>query len=135
MGEVQLHVGYIVQAAVPRDGRAALRLIHEGGDCLNVDADHVIAATGYVVDLDRLSMLQQQLRSGLQREGPSPVLSSVFESSKPGLYFIGMASANSFGPIMRFALGAKYAARRLGDHFERQYGRQLTEASARRATA
>ena len=43
----------------------------------------------------------------------SPVLSSSFESSVPGIYFAGVAAANSFGPVMRFAFGAGFAARRL----------------------
>jgi hypothetical protein len=31
----------------------------------------------------------------------------------PGIYFVGLAAANSFGPVMRFAFGAGFAARRL----------------------
>jgi hypothetical protein len=41
------------------------------------------------------------------------VLSSSLESSVPGIYFVGIAAANSFGPVMRFAFGAGFAARRL----------------------
>ena len=41
------------------------------------------------------------------------MLSSSFESSVPGIYFVGIAAANSFGPVMRFAFGAGFAARRL----------------------
>jgi hypothetical protein len=135
IGKVQLHVGYTVQTAIPRDGSVTLRLMHEGGNCLDVEADHIIAATGYLVTLDRLSILEHPMRSGLRLDEQSPALSSDFESSKPGLYFIGVASANSFGPVMRFARGAEYAAHRLGDHFERIYGRQIAERSARRAVA
>jgi hypothetical protein len=29
----------------------------------------------------------------------------------PGLYFAGLTAANSFGPVMRFAFGAGFAAR------------------------
>jgi len=29
------------------------------------------------------------------------------------LYFVGIAAANSFGPVMRFAFGAGFAAKRL----------------------
>jgi hypothetical protein len=31
----------------------------------------------------------------------------------PGLYFVGLASANSFGPLMRFAYGAGFSAERV----------------------
>jgi len=41
----------------------------------------------------------------------SPVLSSAFESTMSGLYFAGVVTANSFGPVMRFAFGAGFAAR------------------------
>jgi FAD-dependent urate hydroxylase len=38
------------------------------------------------------------------------VLSSSFESSVKGLYFVGLSAANSFGPVMRFAFGTRFAA-------------------------
>jgi hypothetical protein len=38
------------------------------------------------------------------------VLSGSFESSVPGLYFVGPPAVNSFGPLMRFMVGAEYAA-------------------------
>ena len=43
----------------------------------------------------------------------TPVLSANFESSAPGLHLIGLASAPSFGPVMRFVVGAVHPARRL----------------------
>jgi hypothetical protein len=39
------------------------------------------------------------------------LVSRHFESSVPGLYFIGTASALSFGPAFRFVLGADFTAR------------------------
>jgi hypothetical protein len=75
--------------------------------------EHVIAATGYKVNLERLTFLSPGIRSHLKTVGGSPVLSSSFESSVPGIYFVGVAAANSFGPVMRFAFGAGFAARRL----------------------
>ena len=73
----------------------------------------MIAATGYIVDLERLKFLSPEIRSQVKTVNGSPVLSSSFESSVPGLYFVGVAAANSFGPVMRFAFGAGFAARRL----------------------
>jgi len=43
----------------------------------------------------------------------APILTRNFESAVPGLYFIGLTAAASFGPLMRFTFGARYAARRL----------------------
>jgi hypothetical protein len=65
------------------------------------------------VNLERLKFLNPEIRSQLKTVGGSPVLSPTFESSMPGLYFAGVAAANSFGPVMRFAFGAGFAARTL----------------------
>ena len=76
-----------------------------------MEFEHVIAATGYVVDVERLKFLSSEIRSQVKTSKGSPVLSSSFESSVPRLYFVGVAAANSFGPVMRFAYGAGFAAR------------------------
>ena len=72
--------------------------------------DHVIAATGYKVDLARIDCLAPELRQSIARESAAPVLNSQFETSVPGLFMVGIASAPSFGPVMRFMFGAKHAA-------------------------
>jgi thioredoxin reductase len=79
----------------------------------DVVTEHVIAATGYKVDLGRLKFLTPDIRSRIKTVKGSPALSSSFESSVPGIYFVGLAAANSFGPVMRFAFGAGFAASRL----------------------
>jgi hypothetical protein len=83
------------------------------GTTKEIVADHIVAGTGYRVSLDSLQFLSEDIRSAVQRANGSPVLSINFESSVPGLYFTGLASANSFGPVMRFAFGAKFTAQRL----------------------
>ena len=78
-----------------------------------IDVDHVIAATGYRVDLARIPFIEQSLQSDLNNAEGTPVLNRHFESSVRGLYFIGGAAANSFGPLLRFAYGARFAAQRV----------------------
>jgi cation diffusion facilitator CzcD-associated flavoprotein CzcO len=74
-------------------------------------ADHVIAGTGYRVDIDRVDYLDESLKKDIAREAQGiPALSSQFESSVPGLLIVGVASAPVFGPIMRFMYGAKHVA-------------------------
>jgi thioredoxin reductase len=73
--------------------------------------DHVVAATGYDVNLDRLVFLDSKLRSAINRLERSAKLNSVFETSVPGLHFIGPTSALNFGPLFRFVAGADYTAR------------------------
>jgi hypothetical protein len=57
------------------------------------------------------------------------VLSSGFESSMPGLYFAGITAANSFGPVMRFAFGAGFAARTLTRAVKKSLDRQPASTS------
>jgi thioredoxin reductase len=111
IGKVPLLLGCSLERAEVRDGRVRLHLRAADGTEREVLTDHVIAATGYKVDLDRLKFLSSEIRSKLKVVNGSPVLSSSFESSMPGLFFAGITAANSFGPVMRFAFGAGFAAR------------------------
>ena len=53
------------------------------------------------------------MRVGIKSVQRTPILSSTFESSVAGLHFVGISAANSFGPAMRFAFGARFASERL----------------------
>jgi hypothetical protein len=74
-------------------------------------ADHVVAGTGYRVDIEKIEYLEPSLRQAMALEAPGiPALDAHFESSVPGLFVVGLASAPVFGPIMRFMYGAKHPA-------------------------
>jgi cation diffusion facilitator CzcD-associated flavoprotein CzcO len=113
VGKVPILVGATVQDAVIDEGRVHLRLSGGDSQSSNVTADHVIAATGYRVDVERITFLDDTLRTRIETVSQTPILSSHFESSVPGLYFVGPVAANSFGPVQRFAVGARFAARRV----------------------
>lgn len=113
VGRVPVLLGYSIENSDVQSGEVRLCLRGQDGAPREVRADHVIAATGYKVEMERLPFLSAEIRSRLRTAGGSPVLSSTFESSVPGLYFVGLAAANSFGPVMRFAFGAGFAAERL----------------------
>ncbi len=81
--------------------------------------DHVIAATGFRPMVERMTMLEPGLAGSLATEMGAVKLDGNFESSERGLYFVGLAAANTFGPLFRFACGAKYASRRLSRHLAR----------------
>jgi thioredoxin reductase len=83
------------------------------GERSEIFADHVIAATGYVPDLRRLAFLDSGLRDRIAHVVHTPKLSDHFETSVPGLYAVGSLAANTFGPLMRFMVGAEYAAPRV----------------------
>jgi Pyridine nucleotide-disulphide oxidoreductase len=113
LGQVPLMLGYAPLGAETRDGVVRLRLQARDGTEREIVSEHIVAATGYKVDLERLSFLAPQIRLNIRTIEGSPALSPSFESSVPGLYFVGVAAANSFGPVMRFAFGAGFAARKL----------------------
>lgn len=116
-GHVPYHLDRSVAgAAVTAEGRVALWLDHAERGRETLTVDHVVAATGYRVDLARLGILDPALLPEIRTVDRSPVLSRDFESSVPGLYCLGTASAYSFGPMFRFACGADYSAKRLTRH-------------------
>jgi len=127
-GHVEVLAGHVVTGAQASGGRARLRLA-AGGSSREIEVDHVIAGTGYRVSLDALDFLAPALRSRLKTVAGAPALSSSFESSVPGLYFIGMAAANSFGPVMRFVCGTGFAARRTSTRLASSMRRRRTRAS------
>jgi thioredoxin reductase len=125
-GKVTVLSGVTLRGAEMREERVLLALSRENGVLEQLEFDHVIAATGYQVDLRRLPFLGEELRRRIRAVEHRPVLSSHFESSVPGLYFVGISSALTFGPMMRFAYGAAYTARRLERHLVQQAGRRMS---------
>lgn len=113
VGEVRL--GERVAAASPAGGRLRLDLVSARGPVGAVTTDHVIAATGFTPGLERLPLLDERLRRSLRTVGASgaPETDGVFETSHPGLFVVGLLSAPSFGPSMRFVYGATYTAGRV----------------------
>jgi len=75
--------------------------------------DHVLLATGYRIDVDKMNILAPRLREKIARHRGLPVLSGGFESSVRGLHFVGASAVASFGPLARFIAGAGFAARRV----------------------
>jgi hypothetical protein len=75
--------------------------------------DHVVLGTGYRVDITRYPFLSADLLKKLDIVDGYPRLQSGFESSLPGLHFLGAPAAWSFGPLMRFVAGTQFASRAL----------------------
>jgi FAD-dependent urate hydroxylase len=100
-----------VVAAEASESGVQLRV--DGPTASSLSVDHVIAGTGYRVDLNRLAFLPEQLRGRITTRSGYPVLSRVGESSVPGLYFAGALAAFSLGPSMRFIAGTHNLAGQL----------------------
>jgi len=107
IGKVPAHLGRRLHAAIAANGRIRLELVAKDGGTDSLEADHVIAATGFRPDLSRLAFLRPLLAGIGTEQGTSSV---------PGLYFVGPITANSFGPVARFAYGAIHPARTITAH-------------------
>ena len=116
VGKFPLHLGCKIQSASIEDGKVHLNIVKKDGSNSQLIADHVISATGYQVSIARMGFLDQALRRLLHQVEDTPVLSSHFETSVPGLYMVGLASAHSFGPLARFAFGANFTAKHISKH-------------------
>jgi NADPH-dependent 2,4-dienoyl-CoA reductase/sulfur reductase-like enzyme len=132
---VPLRLGTTVLAAEEANGTVRLRL----GDGAEVEVDHVLLATGYRVDIERYPFLARSLLDRIARAGGCPKLDRGFQSSVPGLYFVGAPAAWSFGPLFRFVAGAARAAPAVAGSVRARHGRAQARAAepplARQASA
>jgi len=118
-GKIPAYLGEHLKRADMVDGRIALEIESEQGRSRIVMTDHVVAGTGYKVDLNRLPFLDGELRGEIDQVENTPILNDNFEASAPGLYFLGLSAANSFGPLLRFMYGSEFATPRLAAHLRR----------------
>jgi FAD-dependent urate hydroxylase len=108
-GIVETRLGTQVVDSRASGNRAVLELVQNDRKLSQRQFDHVIAATGFQIDIDRLSFIEPELASTITRIDSSPRLDDAFESNVPGLFFVGPAAAMSFGPLYRFVIGAGHA--------------------------
>lgn len=116
VGHVTMHLAASLNQAHKNGHGVHLHLAHRDANETNLHVDHIIAATGYRVDLERLAFLDPNLRAQIKTFEDAPILNTNFQSSIPGLYLVGLAAAPSFGPLCRFAYGAKFTSKRLSHH-------------------
>ncbi len=103
---LQITTARSVKSAIPSGGEVRLTL-DDGTERL---ANHVLLATGYRVNIAMYPFLSRKLLAAIRQIDGYPELDSGFESSVPGLYFVGAPAAWSFGPLMRFVAGARFAS-------------------------
>jgi hypothetical protein len=107
--------GRHVAEVARRDGRLSLRL----DDGSSRAVDHVVLATGYRVDIRRYPFISQELLARVRCVDGHPILDTGFQTSLPGLHFVGAPAMHSFGPLLRFVSGTEFAARMLTRHATR----------------
>lgn len=106
MNGVRITTGRVINSANLVGQRVQLKLDDGTERCF----DHILLATGYHVDISRCAFLAPDLLRSLRLLDGYPELSAGFEASLPGLHFLGASAAETFGPLMRFVAGTKYAA-------------------------
>jgi uncharacterized NAD(P)/FAD-binding protein YdhS len=117
-GKVPVRSRCEVISARTEDGGVLLRLRRNGAE-EGLRVAHVVAGTGFEVDLDRLPFITQELRARIARVERAPRLDRHFQSSMPGLYFVGVTAMLSFGPIVRFVTGTSYCVPVVARHLQR----------------
>jgi thioredoxin reductase len=75
--------------------------------------DHVILATGYRVQIERVPFLSGLLEPPAVEDG-FPVLDEHFQTSIPGLYITSMPATRDFGPFFAFTVSVRTSARLIG---------------------
>jgi len=83
VGKVDLVVDVTIQKAEVQNGRVVLTLTDSTTKQKTLIVDHVMAATGYQVDLRRLKFLDSGLLTAIRTVENTPILSSNFESTVP----------------------------------------------------
>ncbi len=92
---------------------------NESGDLLvtlsetgTLTVDHIILATGYKVDIDRLPLLQAgSVRPHLTTRNGFPILDEGFQTSVPGLFMTSRPATQDFGPFFAFTIAARASAK------------------------
>ena len=126
-----------VREAEPRG--SGVRLVLDDPARSEIDVDHVIAGTGFRMDVARLTFLTEGLRTRVSTLNGYPVLTRASESTVPGLYFTGALAAFGLGPSMRFIAGthnsAEQIARSVARRAKASGGQSLAGASYQMAPA
>ena len=107
--DVPIRLGQSIVAVAPTGDRVKVHL-SSGGERT---VDHVLLGTGYKTDISKYRFLAPELAQSLRRSNGFPLLNKGLESSVPRLHFLGAPAAWSFGPLMQFVSGTRYASHAL----------------------
>ncbi len=110
-----------IDSAKLRGGKLHLRL----DDGSTREVDHVYQGTGYRVNVSQYPFLPAEIAQGIRQVNGFPKLGPGFESSVPGLHFLGAPSAWNFGPLLFFVCGTDFAARTLARYMAREVHQKI----------
>ena len=128
LAAVRMTAGCAITAASTTGRGSGLRLrLSDGTERL---VDHLLLATGYRVDVSRYAFLAPAVREALRTREGYPELAVGFESSVPGLHFLGTPAAGTFGPLCRFVAGTKYMSQELTRYVVSRNGESVRQSWA-----
>lgn len=107
--DVPIRMGRSVAAVSLAGERVKVRL-DDGSERV---VDHVFLGTGYKVNVSKYEFLDPALANAMDRNNGYPRLNRGLETSIPGLHILGAPAVWSFGPLMQFVSGARYASESL----------------------
>jgi pyruvate/2-oxoglutarate dehydrogenase complex dihydrolipoamide dehydrogenase (E3) component len=117
-GVVDVLKGHSLKRAEPQGSGVRLHL--DGPTSSAIDVDHVMAGTGFRMDVARLSFLSAGIQSSLVTRVNLPLVNRAGESSVPGLYFAGAHTVVSHGPGVRFISGTHHTAAQMAKSVARR---------------
>ena len=133
-GVLEVLTGHQLRSAEPHGSGVRLHL--DGPERSSIEADHVIAGTGFRIDVSRLTYLSKEIQTGLTTRGNCPLVNRAGESTIPGMYFAGALTSVSLGPGVRFISGTHQTAPQLARSVARhaRKGKSRVEPVAVRAS-
>jgi len=94
-------------------------------------AHHILLGTGYRVDISKYEFLAPKLLESIRRVQGYPLLRRGLETSVDGLHILGAPACWSFGPLLQFVSGTRYASRALVSRIAGNGLRQLGSENLR----
>jgi cation diffusion facilitator CzcD-associated flavoprotein CzcO len=108
-----IHVRPHTSVEHAEESAGALRVHLSTG--VRLDVDHVLFATGYMVDLQRIPLLADgDLLARIETRDGFPVLDTSLQTSVPGLYMTSLPAARDFGLFFAFTSSVRTSARIVG---------------------
>ena len=97
----------IIESAEQANGTLAVTLSNQE----RLEVDHVIAATGYKVDLSRVPLLARgDVLPEIERENGFPRLDEHMQTTASGLFISSLPATRDFGPFFGFTVSARTSA-------------------------
>jgi FAD-dependent urate hydroxylase len=132
-GVLDVTTGHRIKSAAPHGSGVRLEL--DGPERKSIEADHVIAGTGFRMDVARLSFVSEEIQAALKKRVNTPLVNKAGETNIPGLYFAGAHTTISLGPGVRFISGTFHTAARTARSVARRAGKGAAPAESANLTA